>query len=70
METKTILKEYENAIRLALYEEFQSNKDAGCDYGHYWLHLRLDQIINEAEKRFLLNESTPYFPINKETVIR
>jgi len=70
METKTILSGYESAIRQALFEELQFNNDAGSDYGHYWLHLRLDQIIREAEKRFLLNESTPYFPIKKETVIR
>ena len=70
MDTKTILKGYENAIRQALLEELQFNDDAGFNYGHYWLHLRLDQVIREAETRFLLNESTPYFPIKKETIIR
>ena len=70
METQKILKEYEKAIRQALFEEQQFSQDAGLAYGHYWLHLKLDQIIREAEKRFLFNESTPYFPVEKEPVIR
>ena len=70
MQTKAILKEYEKAIRQAIFEEQQFSQDAGLAYGHYWLHLKLDQIITEAEKRFLFNESTSYFPVENETVIR
>ena len=70
METEAILKAYEKAIRQALFEEQQFSRDAGLAYGQYWLHLKLDQIIMEAEKRFLFNESTPCFPVEKEPVIR
>lgn len=70
MDAQTIIKEYETAIRQALLEEQQFSQDAGLTCNHYWLHLRLDQIMMEAEKRFIYNESTPCFPIEKEIVIQ
>ena len=70
MDAQTILKEYEKAIRQTLMEEQHFSEEAGMTYSHYWLHLKLDQIIQEAEKRFVYNESTPCFPIEKEIVIQ
>jgi hypothetical protein len=65
---KEILDHLETGIRQALKEELSYSKENGFANDHYWLHRKLNQIVDEMRDYYELDAWTPYFSCDEDYV--
>jgi hypothetical protein len=50
----------ETGIRKALNDERTWSQEHGFEQGHYWLHRKIDQVLDEIREHFQFNAWTPH----------
>jgi hypothetical protein len=59
--TEDVLNRLETGIRTALSYELRYSKKNGFEKGHYWLHRKINQLLEEMREHYELEAWTPHF---------